>query len=120
MITPAACETLRSRASSSEHAGAIDSSERLMLTVTLRRKIAVPVIEARANDFRARALRMVGDLNYRGAVIMLPRDVGFAAFFLGVSLIAASVGSSAQERKGARGGCRGGPACRTAARPGPG
>jgi len=31
---------------------------------------------------------------------MLPRGVGFAAFFLGVSLIAASVGSSAQERKG--------------------
>ncbi len=31
---------------------------------------------------------------------MLPRGVYFAAFFLGVFLIAASVGSSAQERKG--------------------
>src|SRR5882672_9983041 len=54
---------------------------------------------SQGHDFCARALRLVGDQDYQGAAIMLPRGVCFAAFFLSVSVIAASVGSYAQEQR---------------------
>src|SRR5260370_9566839 len=56
----------------------------------------------RTNDFCARALKPWPPKSYQGATIMLPSGVRFAAFLLSVAMIAASVGSSAQEpRRGA-------------------
>src|SRR5258707_12106134 len=56
----------------------------------------------RTNDFCARALKPWPPKSYQGATIMLPSAVRFAAFLLSVAMIAASVGSSAQEpRRGA-------------------